>query len=293
MLSRRGVLLGAAAVTTVGVAGTAGVVEGVLPGRPALQAALGLNGEPGRVPDIAPGPVETGSFVSERRGARTGWVLLRPPGAEGARLPVVVALHGLGWRLDAFQPGGVGIPQFLAAAVADGVPPFVVVAPEGGRSYWHPRPDGEDAGAMVTDELLPLLGRRDDLDVARIGLLGWSMGGYGALRLAGLLGPGRAPVVAVGSPALWSDASSASRSGFEDEAEYREFTVTGRQEDLAGTAVRIDCGTGDPFYRDVEDYVDGFPSDAEVTATFEPGAHDRAYWRRVLPDQLAFLGSRL
>ncbi|MCW2850709.1 MAG: hypothetical protein JWM84_373 [Nocardioides sp.] len=286
-------LLGAVGVTSAGATGTVGVVEGVLPGRPRLQAALGLNGEPGRVPDVAPGPVETGSFVSERRGARTGWVLLRPPGSEGVRLPLVVALHGLGWSLDAFLPDGVGLPQFLAAAVAGGVAPFAVVAPEGGRSYWHRRPDGEDAGAMVTDELLPLLGRRGDLVVDRVGLLGWSMGGYGALRLAGLLGPDRAPVVAVGSPAVWTDASAASRSGFQDAAEYEEFTVTGRQDDLADTAVRIDCGTGDPFYRDVEDYVDGFPSSADVTATFEPGAHDRAYWRRVLPDQLAFLGARV
>ena len=57
--------------------------------------------------------------------------------------------------------------------------------------------------------------------------------------------------------------------------------------------MRIDCGTGDPFYRDVQDYVDGFPPGAGVTSTFEPGAHDAAYWRRMLPDQLAFLGARL
>lgn len=294
-VGRRGLLLGAASgVAAAGTAAAAGVYEGVLPGRPRLQALLGLNGEPGRVPDVAWGPVETGSFVSERRlGADTRWHLLRPPGTRADRLPLVVALHGLGWDLDGFLPDGIGLPQFLAAAVADGVPPFAIVAAEGGDSYWHRRPDGEDAGAMVTDELLPLMAARGDLNTERIGLLGWSMGGYGALRLAGLLGARRVPAVAVAAPAIWSDPADASGAGFEDGAEYEEFTVTGRQDDLDGIAVRIDCGTGDPFYRDVEDYVESFDDDADVTGSFEPGAHNRDFWRRVLPDQLAFLGPRL
>ena len=29
-----------------------------------------------------------------------------------------------------------------------------------------------------------------------------------------------------------------------------------------------------------------------MTSTFEPGAHDAAYWRRVLPDELSFVGGR-
>jgi hypothetical protein len=92
---------------------------------------------------------------------------------------------------------------------------------------------------------------------------------------------------------MWSDPEDASRSGFEDAAEYERFTVQGRQEDLAGIAVRIDCGTGDQFYRAVEDYAGDFPSDADVDATFEAGAHDPDYWRRVLPGELAFLGRHL
>lgn len=292
-------LLGAAGVAVASVAGTGiGVEQGVLPGRPWLQAHLGLNGEAGVVPDVEPGPVETHTFVSEHRlGAETSWCLMRPPGARGA-LPVVVALHGLGQDAGTLVGPSMGLPRYLAAAVADGVAPFAIAAADGGTSYWHPRPDGEDAGAMVVDELLPLLADQG-LRAApsdRIGLIGWSMGGYGALRLAGLLGPGRVAGVVASSPAIWSDAGDASRSGFDDEAEYDRFTVVGHQEDLAGIAVRVDCGTGDPFYRDVEDYVAGFPDGAhgaEVTSTFESGAHDAAYWRRMLPDQLAFLGAAL
>ncbi len=145
---------------------------------------------------------------------------------------------------------------------------------------------------MITDELLPLL-RHRGVRTDRIGLIGWSMGGYGALRLAGLLGRRRVDAVVASSPAIWSNPGDASDAGFDDAAEYERYSVIGHQDDLAGIAVRVDCGTGDPFYRDVQDYVDGFPDDADVTSTFEPGAHDPAYWRRMLPDQLAFLGERV
>ena len=64
------------------------------------------------------------------------------------------------------------------------------------------------------------------------------------------------------SPAMWSDPDDASSAGFADAAEYDEFSVYDHQEDLAGIPVRIDFGTGDPFFRDVQDYVGGFPDDA-------------------------------
>jgi enterochelin esterase-like enzyme len=143
---------------------------------------------------------------------------------------------------------------------------------------------------MVTDELLPLLGRHG-LDTDRLGLIGWSMGGYGALRLGGILGAPQVRAVVAASPAIWSDPDDASGSGFAGSEEYERFTVVGRQGDLDGIAVRIDCGTGDPFYRDVQDYVDGF--DGSVTSTFQPGGHDAGYWRRMLPAELAFLGEHL
>lgn len=291
-LSRRALLGGAAgAVVAAGAAGT-GVQQGWVPGRPWVQAHLGLNGEPGAVPDVEPGPVTTGSFVSAARGGlETGWALLRPPGGSGP-LPLVVALHGLGADHATLIGPSFGLDRFLAAAVADGAAPYAIATVDGGTGYWHPRPSGEDASAMVVDELLPLLSSYD-VDTARIGLLGWSMGGYGALRLAGLLGSGRVAAVVAASPALWTDGEDASTSGFADAEEYDEFSVVGRQADLDGIPARIDCGTGDPFYRAVEDYVAGFPDGAGVTSTFEPGAHDTAYWRRMLPDQLAFLGRTL
>jgi len=296
MPSRRAVLLGGAGATVAGLAGVgAGVYEGLLPGRPQLQALLGLNGEAGTVPDVEPASVEEGSFVSERRGGvETGFTIVTPLGSPAA-LPVVVALHGRGSDHRSLVGPKFRIERFLEDHVERGGEPFAIATVDGGQSYWHERPSGEDAGAMVVDELLPMLVERGlrAAPTDRIGLLGWSMGGYGALRLGGLLGAERVAAVAAVSPAMWSDPDDASVSGFDDAAEYERFTVQGRQEDLAGIAVRIDCGTGDQFYRAVEDYAGDFPSDADVTAAFEPGAHDPDYWRRVLPGELDFLGRHL
>jgi enterochelin esterase-like enzyme len=295
MPTRRAVLLGGGLAAT-GAAGLAtGVHQGWLPGRPQVQELLGLNGEAGRVPDVDPATVAEGSFVSERRGGvETGFSVITPVGAA-AVLPVAIALHGRGADHRTLTGPHFRIETFLQDHVERGGTAFAIATVDGGDSYWHERPDGADAGAMVVDELLPLLAERG-LRAApreRIGLLGWSMGGYGALRLGGLLGPDRVAAVCAVSPAMWTDADDASRSGFADADEYERFTVQGRQEELAGIPVRIDCGTGDPFYRAVQDYAEEFPDGADLDASFQPGGHHPDYWRRVLSTELDFLGRHL
>ena len=117
------------------------------------------------------------------------------------------------------------------------------------------------------------------------------MGGYGALRLAGILGAERVRAVAGLSAALWADPGDASTSGFADAEEYQRYTVLGHQGELDGIPVRVDCGTDDPFYAADKAYVAGFRR--PVTSTFSAGAHDAAYWTRMLPAQLAFVGRAL
>jgi enterochelin esterase-like enzyme len=272
-----------------GAVGVVGVEQGILPGRTRLRGALGLDGPSGHVPDVTPGLAVSGSFVSAARlGASTGWSILYP-GPEAERLPVMVSLHGLGGD-HTTAVDELGMDRFLVAAADAGVPRFAVATVDGGTSYWHPRPSGEDAGAMVVDELLPLL-TAHELDTRRLAFQGWSMGGYGALRLAGLLGSPRVRAVGALSPALWTDPASASPSGFADSAEYREFSVLGHQGDLDHQAVRVDCGTDDPFYDADRAYVGGFGR--PVAHTWQPGAHDAAYWTRMLPAQLRFVGRAL
>ncbi|KRA39469.1 alpha/beta hydrolase [Nocardioides sp. Root614] len=289
-ISRRGLLLGGTGAAVAGGAALAGIETEVLPGRAWLYHRLGRDGAEGVVPDVEAGAFASGTFASRARGKDVGWAISRPPGATGT-LPVVVALHGR--RQDhtsAFRPDRLGLDRFLAAAVADGVPPFAIASVDGGDSYWHDRADGDHASTMVIDEFLPLLADHG-FDTRRIGLLGWSMGGFGALRFASLLGPDRVPAVAALSPALWREYDDTAPGAYDDEADFDATTVMGRQQDLDGIAVRVDCGEGDPFYATSKEYVEGF--DRRPAGGFELGDHDSGYWRRIAPSVLAFLGGAI
>src|SRR6202012_5129402 len=106
-------------------------------------------------PPAPPTPMPTkvsGSFISAARGGiLTNYVIARPPG-QTAPLRPVIALHGV--RGNAKQVMSFGVEEGLAAMVRAGRPPYAVVAVDGGDSYWHRRAGGEDAGAMVLNELI-------------------------------------------------------------------------------------------------------------------------------------------
>ena len=53
------------------------------------------------------------------------------------------------------------------------------------------------------------------LDTSRVGFLGWSMGGYGALLLGGRLGPARTAAICAVSPALWMSSGAAAPGAFD------------------------------------------------------------------------------
>lgn len=288
-ISRRTLLVGAGGGLVA--LGTAGVLvnDGVLPGRVRAYELLGLDGPDAPIPDVRPGQRVDGAFVSQHRGGvRTGWSLSAPPGHDPAGLPLVVCLHGA--RADhttAFDH--LGVDRFLAQAVARGVPPFVVASVDGGSaSYWHPRADGTDASAMVTDELVPMLRARFRLG-SGLGLYGWSMGGYGALRLA-LRAPGVTAVAAC-SPALFASYRAASAGAFDDRAQFDREDLVGQAGSFPAVPLRVDCGKGDPFYFQVRDFVHRLPR--KPAGGFEAGAHTYGYMRRMLPAQFGFLGQHL
>jgi pimeloyl-ACP methyl ester carboxylesterase len=289
-VSRRA-LLGAGALAAASTAAAAvGVERGVLPGRPWLYAHLGLDGRDGQLPDVRPGRVVSGSFVSRRRnGTRCGWSVGYPPGGK-ADLPVLVVLHGRGGDHASAFGNDLGLQFYLAQSVATGKQPFAIASVDGGDTYWHRRRSGEDSAAMVTDELLPIL-RARGLRTDRIALLGWSMGGYGALLLAARLGSAAVSCCVAESPALWLRAADTAAGAFDDAADYAAHTVFGHQQDLRGIAVRVDCGTGDGFLNAAEHYVRGFPR--RPAGEFSAGGHTLGYWRRMAPAQLGFVADNL
>jgi S-formylglutathione hydrolase FrmB len=287
VISRRAVLIGGAGVVAAGVAGVVGVEAGVIPGRTTLHALLGLNGPAGEIPDVAPGPSATGEFTSAARlDTICQWKVSYPPGsAVGDPLSVVIALHGYGNGYSAAF-SKLGLDRFQAAAAS----PFAIASVDCGNTYFHPRASGEDAGAMITEEFLPVLAGQGLL-VDSIGLMGWSMGGYGALLLASQLGYPRVAAVAAASPAMWVDGAHSPEGAFDDAEDYARYDLKGNQSALDGVAVRIDCGTGDGFLPVVQSYVEGF--DTPPAGGFEPGGHNDDYWRRVAPKQLAFFAQHL
>lgn len=236
--------------------------------------------------------VDSGSFVSaRRRGARIGWTVVRPA-AGGDALPVVLVLHGMGER-NSSMVDALGYDRVLATVIGSGTPPFALAAADGEDRFWHARADGDDPQAMLTDEFLPLLARQG-LRTDVIGLTGWSMGGYGALLLATVLGPDRIAGVAVGSPALFrspAEALEAVPQAFDGEADYRRNDVTGRIHRFEGIPLRVECGDADPL----ADASRRFASrvSPRPAGGIEPGDHTPEFWRRIAPAQMRMLGATL
>ena len=204
-------LASVAAVAAAGAAGVELVSRGVLPGKGMLDAIDGACSVtvPDRTSYAEPGPSVSGTFYSAARRRTVGYTIAYPPGRRpGDRLPLVVMLHGFGAdHADALS--GMSPAQAVALRV-DGAPlaPMAMVTADGGGGYWNPHP-GDDPMAMLTGELIPMcrrlgLGRPPH----RIGAMGISMGGYGALLLAEKH-PGLIAAVAAISPAIWTSYAQA------------------------------------------------------------------------------------
>ena len=229
----------------------------------------------------------TGSFVSAARGGvSTNWAIARPPGQTTPLRPVI-ALHGKGQDAAGVMAGGV--EQGLAQAVAAGLPPFAVVAVDGGGSYWHQRASGEDSGKMVLDELIPMLSGQG-LDTSRVAFLGWSMGGYGALLLGARLGPARTAAITAVCPARWLSSGGAAPGAFDGPDDFAANSVFGLPA-LASIPIRIDCGTSDPFYAATTQFIAQLPN--PPAGGFSPGGHDGGYWSSQLPGEIAWMAPLL
>ncbi|OBH81898.1 alpha/beta hydrolase-fold protein [Mycobacterium scrofulaceum] len=294
-LSRRA-LLGLGASAAAGAVGTY-ALDILFKPRPSQAMPLSPAGT--QAPLAPPPPLEpaspgqpaptmvTGSFVSAARGGvNTNWAIARPPGQTKALRPVI-ALHGKGSDASTVMAGGV--EQGLAQAVNAGLPPFAVIAVDGGGSYWHKRASGEDSGAMVLDELIPMLGNQG-LDTSRVAFLGWSMGGYGALLLGGRLGPARTAAICAVSPALWLSSGAAAPGAFDGPDDFAANSVFGMPA-LASIPIRVDCGDSDPFYGATKQFIAQLPH--PPAGGFSPGGHNAEFWSSQLPAELTWMAPLL
>jgi S-formylglutathione hydrolase FrmB len=212
------------------------------------------------------------------------WRLAQPAhrGTVVAPPPLVVALHGYGGDADWPFVSAHIERHILATGLA-------VATADGGDFYWHARRSGIDPGSVVVHELLPLLAGKG-LATDRFGLIGWSMGGYGALLLATRLGPSRVAGVAAGSAALWQTQGDSAPGAFDDRQDFVRNDVFAARGKLRGIPVRLDCGREDPFIAANRAFARELP---EATVTFDAGAHTEEYWTAHAGAQMAWLRKHL
>jgi pimeloyl-ACP methyl ester carboxylesterase len=186
-------------------------------------------------------------------------------------------------------------PAEAVALVVDGrpLPPTALVTVDGGGGYWNPHP-GDDPMAMVISELIPMC-QQMSLGVSpqKIGTMGISMGGYGALLLAEKY-PSLINAVAAISPAIWTtyeEAQAANPGAYASAADFEQDDAVTHTGALAGTPVRVASGDDDPFHPGVIALVQALPKTS--TVVLSAGCHTGAFFTAQEPPSLQFLGHNL
>ncbi len=288
-------LAGAAAAGLAGAGTLELVARGVLPGRQVLDrldGACSVASPPLRF--TAPGPSVSGTFYSRARRRPVAYTIAWPPSRQpGSELPLIVALHAFGADHTVVLTG-MSIAQAVALRVGGRpLPPMAIAAADGGPGYWNPHP-GDDSMAMVIDEFIPLC-QRHGLGSGRhaIGTMGISMGGYGALLLAEKY-PALIRAVAAIGPAVWTSyrqARAVNQGAYASPAAFAAADVVTHAQALAGVAVRVASGLGDPFHPGVVALTRALPPGAVVDIS--PGCHSSPFFLAQEPPSLAFLGRHL
>jgi pimeloyl-ACP methyl ester carboxylesterase len=286
---------GLAVAAAAGATGVELVSRGVLPGASELDRLDGAcTVARTRLAYSATGPSRSGTFYSQARGQDVGYTIGFPPGyRHGQALPLVIMLHGSGGN---HRTALTGMTPAQAMALQPGgrpLRPMAMVTVDGGGGYWNAHP-GDDPMAMITGELVPMC-RRLNLGrpPQRIGAMGISMGGYGALLLAEK-NPELVTAVAAISPAIWTSypqARSANPRAYASAADFAADDAVTHAAALAGKPVRVASGESDPFHPGVEALARSLPAGAEVV--FSHGCHTGAFFTEQEPLSLVFLARHL
>lgn len=259
--------------------------------------------------------LRSSTFVSAALGREVAYVVDLPPsyGAAGSRkYPVVYALHGLFEGSGFWERRGLA-PILAALRASGGVPEFLLVAVDGGNSFFVNAPAGR-YGDMVTQDLVAHVEASYRVVPGRAGraLLGISMGGYGALNIA-FGRPALVAAVATHSAMLLEAMPSAEQGArrgqmaafhqiFGNPIDPALWTANdplaqARTLDTKGApALFLDCGAEDRYglasgHRELHRILE----ERGVAHVFElpAGDHGYEYVRMRLEKSLRFLGERL
>lgn len=261
----------AGSAAAFGAALTSGCAPHTSTSPPGTPPRAGVDGA-GREVEILDGTLESRHWPG--RPAR--WAAAVPTAARGT----VIALHGRGGSAaDWFD--GLDAPGHAARTG------LAVAAIDGGDRYWHRRRAGDDTGAMVVRDFLPLLTDRG-LPTKKVGFTGLSMGGYGALLLASEVGRARCYGVAAMSSALWTRPGDSAPGAFDDREDFLRHDVFARTAALRALPVGLWCGTADPFIGGNRALAARLPQAKRV---FGAGGHDGDYWSATLGPALDWLAT--
>ncbi|MDN5564324.1 MAG: hypothetical protein L0G49_11230 [Luteococcus sp.] len=283
-----GLTAGAAAFGGAGVG--VGVWARLLPGRQRIGETIGLDGGPVPMPTEEPSAVTYGNFRSPHRpGVDEAWALSVPAGIPAKGLPVIIVLHGYG-DSHAVPFTRVGYQNFQTRCVAEGAQPFALASLDGEHSYWHKRADGVDWARLVSDGLVGELDKLG-LDTSSLGLMGWSMGGYGCLRLAADELHGRVKAVASVATATYEKYEDCPHpDAFDSKADHDANTLNTRIGQLQGLPLHLACGVNDFYYERNQWLAEQLHPEQTL---FVKGAHDFDFWRRAASVQMRFVADRL
>jgi len=266
------------------------------------------------VATTATAEVKSATFHSAALGRDVSYIVDLPPSYDkGDRAyPVVIALHGL------FESSAFWERRGLAPILADlrqrgEVREFVLVAPDGGNSFFVNGPDGRYQD-LVTQDVLTHVAATYRVKPGREGraLLGISMGGYAALRIA-FQQPEVFRAVATHSamllekvPSTEAGAGKWHMAAFQkvfgdpiDTARWAEadpLLAAQKADPKTAPALYFDCGQQDRYGL----FVGNQDLDKTLTArgvphtfSLDPGDHGYEFVRSYLSRSLKFLGAAL
>lgn len=258
------------------------------------------------------------SFKSRVLNRAIKYAVLFPEGYETSkdRFPVVYLLHGMGDDETAWCNGGSF--AWYADRYAAETGPSIYIMPEGFNSYWVNRYNGRFPYMdMLITEMIPLVDSlfRTLSDARHRAVMGYSMGGYGALVL-----PAKNPDVfqtgVVLSMSFRTDQQYMDeiQSVFDNQwgsvfggigtsgtarltdyyISYSPFHFFNNPDDasLSGQNYYLDCGDDEENLSEPNDALHVLLRDLNIRHEYRVrnGAHNWDYWHQSLPEALSYIG---
>ncbi|MCI1779432.1 MAG: esterase family protein [Bacteroidales bacterium] len=261
------------------------------------------------------------SFYSRILGRTVSYSILLPQeylDDDESRFGVVYLLHGWGGDNTSWGPSGLNIGNIADRLSASGkILPLIYVMPDGYDSYFCNKYDGSfNYMDMFTEELVPLIDKtlRTTAKASQRGVMGFSMGGFGAISLVSL-NPDLFCVAAGLSPSLNTDAQyeTLQRDGwdiqwgdvFGGEGTSGSSRITGYYKsqcplhffadnpssDYAGIKYFISCGDDEERLYAGNGELHDLMLEKGIAHEYrvENGAHTEAYWIRAAGEALPFI----